>query len=173
MVIDRWTGESVKAYLVATESFYSNQKGFPVLSKSSQFIINALFKLNCQGILTGTNHVSKIMGIRTYTQYLQHLWVIRDGESGVKDFAKGYEDFLQCPLQPLQDNLESQTYETFEKDPIKYVRYEEAIKLALLDLKERETFQDEDVVVMVVGAGRGPLVKATFNASKDSGKLEL
>ena len=26
----------------------------------------------------------------------------------------------QAPLQPLKDNLESQTYETFEKDPIKY-----------------------------------------------------
>lgn len=25
---------------------------------------------------------------------------------------------LQAPLQPLQDNLESQTYETFEKDPV-------------------------------------------------------
>ena len=28
------------------------------------------------------------------------------------------------------------------------------------------------MVVMVVGAGRGPLVKATFKASKDSGQLE-
>ena len=50
-------------------------------------------------------------------------------------------------------------------------RYEEAIKLALLDLKERDTFQDVDVVVMVVGAGRGPLVKATIKASKESGEL--
>ena len=157
--------------MVATESFSSNQKGFPVLSKSSQYVINALFKLNCQGILIGANHVNKIMGIRTYTQYLQHLWTIRDEDTGVRDFARGYEDFLQCPLQPLQDNLESQTYETFEKDPIKYVRYEEAIKLALLDLKERDTFQDVDVVVMVVGAGRGPLVKATIKASKESGEL--
>ena len=127
--------------------------------------------MNCQGILIGANHVNKIMGIRTYTQYLQHLWTIRDEDTGVRDFARGYEDFLQCPLQPLQDNLESQTYETFEKDPIKYVRYEEAIKLALLDLKERDTFQDVDVVVMVVGAGRGPLVKATIKASKESGEL--
>ena len=43
------------------------------------------------------------------------------------------------------------------KDPIKYVRYEEAIKLAPLDLKERDTFQAVDVVVMVVV--EVPLVK--------------
>lgn len=49
------------------------------------------------------------------------------------DFARGYEDFLQCPLQPLMDNLESQTYEVFEKDPVKYSEYERAITQALID----------------------------------------
>lgn len=33
----------------------------------------------------------------------------------------------QVPLQPLQDNLESATYETFEKDPIKYQQYEKVL----------------------------------------------
>jgi protein arginine N-methyltransferase 5 len=28
------------------------------------------------------------------------------------------------PWQPLMDNLESQTYETFEKDPVKYSQYQ-------------------------------------------------
>ena len=33
--------------------------------------------------------------------------------------------FLCClSLQPLKDNLESQTYEVFEKDPIKYSQYQ-------------------------------------------------
>ena len=109
------------------------------------------------------------MGINTYTQYLQYLWATKGSESPVREFARGYEDFLQCPLQPLQDNLESQTYEIFEKDPVKYVRYQEAIRLALLDVKEKDTFQDEQVVVMVVGAGRGPLVNATINASSETG----
>ena len=49
------------------------------------------------------------------------------------DFARGYEDYLQCPLQPLMDNLESQTYEVFEKDPVKYSQYEKAITKALTD----------------------------------------
>lgn len=30
-----------------------------------------------------------------------------------------------APRQPLMDNLESQTYEVFEKDPIKYSQYQQ------------------------------------------------
>ncbi|KAK3710895.1 hypothetical protein QZH41_005146 [Actinostola sp. cb2023] len=51
----------------------------------------------------------------------------------VSQFAKGYEDYLQCPLQPLSDNLESQTYEIFERDPIKYTEYQKAVYEALMD----------------------------------------
>lgn len=57
-------------------------------------------------------------------------------------FARGYEDYLQCPLQPLMDNLESQTYEIFEKDPVKYREYQnaiyEAIKTTISKLKEEK-----------------------------------
>ena len=45
----------------------------------------------------------------------------------------GFQDKLQFPLQPLRDNLESQTYEQFEKDPAKYSCYEDAIAQALTD----------------------------------------
>lgn len=59
----------------------------------------------------------------------------------VERFARGYEDYLQCPLQPLTDNLESQTYEIFEKDPVKYREYQnaiyQAIKTIALKIKEQ------------------------------------
>ena len=46
-------------------------------------------------------------------------------------------DFLFCYLflsvQPLADNLESQTYEIFEKDPVKYTSYQKAVFQALKD----------------------------------------
>lgn len=51
----------------------------------------------------------------------------------------------QAPLQPLMDNLESQTYETFEQDPVKYRNYEEAMKQALMDTPEEKI-----TVLMVV-----------------------
>lgn len=73
---------------------------------------------------------------------------------------------LQAPLQPLQDNLESQTYETFEKDRTKYDTYEAAIHAALLDEPQRAG--QEAAIIMVVGAGRGPLITASLqvNASQ-------
>lgn len=44
-----------------------------------------------------------------------------------------YDDILEIPLQPLYDNLDSYTYEVFEKDPVKYIFYQRAIEQALLD----------------------------------------
>jgi protein arginine N-methyltransferase 5 len=46
-----------------------------------------------------------------------------------------YRNYLQSPLQPLADNLESATYETFENDSIKYELYEESMYKAMLDKK--------------------------------------
>lgn len=59
-------------------------------------------------------------------------------------FARGFEDYLQCPLQPLMDNLESGTYEIFEKDPVKYEEYQNAIQQALIDIgSERKNENDK------------------------------
>lgn len=72
---------------------------------------------------------------------------------------------MQNPLQPLRDNLEFTTYETFERDRTKYLQYEEAIRKALEKLRAGmgdDVFRE--VVVMVVGSGRGPIVDAAINA---------
>jgi hypothetical protein len=64
-------------------------------------------------------------------------------------FTKGYEDCLQNPLQPLMDNLESQVYEIFEKDPIKYQQYQKAIAQALIDrVSEEEKLTKETFVII-------------------------
>lgn len=44
-----------------------------------------------------------------------------------------WDDLLEVPLQPLYDNLDSYTYEVFERDPVKYIFYQRAIEQALLD----------------------------------------
>ena len=76
-----------------------------------------------------------------------------------------YMDVMQAPLQPLADNLESQTYETFERDPVKYEQYQAAIAKALLDRPV-----DALTVVWVVGAGRGPLVRRALAAADATGR---
>ena len=74
-----------------------------------------------------------------YAQYIRYLHRKASGPNPVEQYAVGYLDHLQAPLQPLMDNLEGETYEGFEKDPIKYRQYEEAMFRALSDRPEKMT----------------------------------
>lgn len=76
------------------------------------------------------------------------------------------------PLRPAspQDNLESSTYETFEKDVTKYKQYEEAVYRALLDRVPQSEAGQTVTTLMVVGAGRGPLVRSSMQAAKRAGR---
>ena len=84
-----------------------------------------------------------------YYQYLNHLFERRKNLDSIDDFSVGYENFLQVPLQPLADHLESQTYEVFEKDPVKYPKYKEAVELAFKD--KLEVYPDRKLILMVLG----------------------
>jgi type II protein arginine methyltransferase len=92
-------------------------------------------------------------GEAAYAQYVRHLEstssIIQAAkkEGTVENFAQGYQDYLQAPLQvrlkisvllvakyagvtqPLMDNLPSTTYHTFEQDPVKYRNYEEVSRV--------------------------------------------
>lgn len=104
-----------------------------------------------------------------HLSYIRHLQRNQPPKTIIERFGAGYQDYLQAPLQPLTDNLESITYEVFEKDPIKYEWYEHAITQALEDWK---TFRKPTssasgaVVIAVVGSGRGPLVTRAIRASR-------
>lgn len=103
-----------------------------------------------------------------HLRYLRHLQQNQPPRPPIERFGQGYQDYLQSPLQPLSDNLESITYEVFEKDPVKYEWYERAIAAALKDLAALLD-SARDIVVAVVGAGRGPLVTRALQASQDTG----
>ncbi|KAL9635748.1 MAG: hypothetical protein Q9164_003265 [Protoblastenia rupestris] len=103
--------------------------------------------------------------------YLRWFQVNQPPKTEMEALTVGYLDYLQAPLQPLTDNLESITYEVFEQDPVKYDLYEEAIFKALKEWHEQgkpTSGQSQQVVVAVVGAGRGPLVTRALRASKVS-----
>uniref|UniRef100_A0A8V5GF11 Protein arginine N-methyltransferase 5 n=1 Tax=Melopsittacus undulatus TaxID=13146 RepID=A0A8V5GF11_MELUD len=126
-------------------------------------------ELEVQVVLTGApRHGGKPLG--SYLQYMEHVGQHRPPPSAYELFARGYEDYLQSPLQPLMDNLESQTYEVFEKDPIKYSQYQQAIYRCLLDRVPEEEKDTNVQVVMVLGAGRGPLVSAALRASRQAAR---
>lgn len=105
-----------------------------------------------------------------HLSYMRNLQNKQPPQTQIERFGAGYQDYLQAPLQPLTVNLESITYEVFEKDPIKYDWYERAIARALHDWIEQgkpTSGPDGRVVVAVVGAGRGPLVTRALRASED------
>ena len=112
-----------------------------------------------------------------HLSYIRHLQHKQPPRSTLERFAAGFQDYLQAPLQPLADNLESIIYEVFEKDPVKYEQYEKAIAQALKDwveLGKVPSGPNGRVVVAVVGAGRGPLVTRALQASQAVGvKIEL
>lgn len=167
-VLSRWLGEPLKVIFLSTSIFMVNQQGFPVLSKAHQAFVCQVLQLGAQLVLVGRSRVEK--DLKTYWQYLNHLYQNMPLPNPLEAFAKGFEDYLQAPLQPLMDNLESQTYEVFEKDQTKYTVYEEAVFRALLDRVPEEDKATQVTVLMVVGAGRGPIVRASLRASRRSGR---
>jgi len=104
-----------------------------------------------------------------HLSYIRYLQRHQPAISSIERFVGGYQDYLQTPLQPLADNLESITYEVFEKDPIKYDWYERAIACALMDwsAESKPTSSPSGaVVIAVAGSGRGPLVTRALRASE-------
>lgn len=165
-VLNRWAAEPIRHLFIPASSFIANAKGYPVLPKGSQSFIRDVMKHRPVVILSGTTtglHVKG--GEAAYLQYVRHLdktspAVIQAKTTGtVENFARGYQDYLQAPLQPLMDNLQGITYQTFEQDPVKYQKYEEAIYAAL-----SEWPQSDKIIICVAGAGRGPLIARCLSA---------
>ncbi|GMR43040.1 hypothetical protein PMAYCL1PPCAC_13235, partial [Pristionchus mayeri] len=75
-----------------------------------------------------------------------------------------YQDVIQKPLQPLADNLQSGVYNTFEADAPKYKYYGEAVEAAIYDMIKKRG--KGDIVLYVLGAGRGPLMSAAMAAEQ-------
>ncbi|KAI0822469.1 PRMT5-domain-containing protein [Trametes gibbosa] len=169
-VLDQWLAEPVRHLWLPASTFITNAKGYPVLTKGSQSFIRDMMKLQPNIILSGTRAKKHTRGGEAaYAQYVRHLEktspAVKAAQTAgtVENFALGYQDYLQAPLQPLMDNLQSITYQTFEQDPVKYRNYEEAIYLALVEWPN-----SEKVILCVAGAGRGPLVARALRAIERS-----
>ncbi|TIB95209.1 NPL4-domain-containing protein [Wallemia mellicola] len=164
--IKRWASEPTRQIIIPANVFVGNAKGYPVLSKPCQEFIKDQIKTLPMIILTHTyDKIHSSGGSKAYVQYLRFMEKLsNDRATSVEQFASGYMDWLQAPLQPLLDNLDSTTYEIFEKDPVKYQKYEQATYLALLDKEPNSLTR-----IAVVGAGRGPLVQGAINAVDAAG----
>ncbi|PAA83204.1 hypothetical protein BOX15_Mlig014197g3 [Macrostomum lignano] len=165
--VQRWLAEPVKALVLPTSLFLTNQSGYPVLSKAHQALLMKFFRLQLQVIITGSCRHEK--GIEYYQQYINWLYSRRSTDLYTSQ-GKGYEDTLQDPLQPLADNLHSATYQVFEMDPYKYRAYREAVRQALVEMVPDSEAESRLVTIAVLGAGRGPLVQECLIAGRQSGR---
>ncbi|CAK3871551.1 arginine N-methyltransferase [Lecanosticta acicola] len=189
----RWYSEPVRLLVLPRTSFLRNNKGFPVLSKAHQQLLTRFVRLRFPPwvLLADVDPIQELdaaVGVATadptpseaainaqdrqkdpvsHLRYIRHLQQAQPSRSPIERFGQGYQDYIQSPLQPLTDNLESITYEVFEKDPVKYEWYEKAVAAALKDLRAKFGGA-RDFVVAVVGAGRGPLVTRALQASKST-----
>lgn len=190
--LGRWFGEPVRAAIIHTDSFLTNARGYPCLSKRHQKLITGFFNHSIQILISGTlvHNISQENlevlpvnsdgehfegpsvrhSLRPYLEYIAYIYRRMDPLPEQERFEVGYRDFLQSPLQPLMDNLEAQTYETFEKDTVKYSQYQRAVCKALLDRVPDTAASTSRTVLMVVGAGRGPLVRASLQAAEETGR---
>lgn len=101
----------------------------------------------------GTDSVKFVMFLKHFDLNLEFILILNSSDH--------FADVLQAPLQPLHDNLNAKIYEVFEKDSVKYIMYQKAIQMALIDKVAIAQIKSKIINVMIVGAGRGPLIRAS------------
>lgn len=149
--MSRWIGEPVRALSIDTNIFILNKKGNPVLSENHENILKMAIKQKWTIVLYG-KPVPNMLHYFYYIMFIAKSIVIPHP-------ILKCDDILQLPLQPLRDNLTSYVYHVFEQDPVKYTQYQKAIHMAIIDKNVNK------IVISVIGAGRGPLVKACLRAA--------
>lgn len=121
--LKRWVGEPVKTVIIPTRLFITNRGGFPVLSKEHQDLVKAFFRFKIHVVVKGMSFHDP-SGVEQaadgspdtrggshslYLQYIRYLYGQAKGEASSQEgWHQAYNDYLQAPLQPLMDNLESQ-----------------------------------------------------------------
>lgn len=182
VLLHKAIGAHLKAVCFPTALFLTNKRGYPTLTKPHQILFTEVLKRigrTVRILVEGpsSHHIPEAeesLGSTKCLPYLQYIRHIRqrpecaaalDSEEAAMENA--YLDSLQRPLQPLKDNLEFSMYETFEKDPVKYAKYQEAVFLALRDKTSSSKATPTSpmtITIAVAGAGRGPLVMRAIRA---------
>nr|CAB91373.1 related to SHK1 KINASE-BINDING protein [Neurospora crassa] len=177
---ERWFSEPLHYLTLDKKIFSLNKAGHPSLTRHHQDLINRYMRLKNHPWLILINVVKEnrkpyAPPYNEYVDYMKYLERHQPPYSAMETPSLvSFQDWLQSPLQPLSDNLESATYEVFEGDPVKYDQYEKAVAEAMLEWKKYnrpvssvtpETPDGKDLIVAVAGAGRGPLVARVLRAA--------
>lgn len=198
-VIQKFATHNLKSILLPFSIFITNKNGYPVLSKLHQDYIKFLFNYKIEVIFQDdsdllinncsiTNFSNKnkydlanFQKIKDYSLYIFHLFKNHREFKNEEYIVYNYLDTFQIPLQPLRDNLQSQTYECFEEDNTKYDYYEMALNKALKNFREKGNLNLKNIInstienntknstriltACVLGGGRGPLVRKVVQSA--------
>jgi type II protein arginine methyltransferase len=197
-VMQKFATHNLKSIILPLSIFITNKNGYPVLSKLHQDYIKFLFNYKIEVIFYDDSDVlinnsmisnsnkkisydlSTFNKIKDYCLYICHLFKNHREFKNEDYIVFNYLDTFQIPLQPLRDNLQSQTYECFEEDNTKYDYYEMALNKALknfkekgfLNLKNEKNLETENnskisrvLTACVLGGGRGPLVRKVVQSA--------
>lgn len=165
----RWTGEKVQTIIIHSDRFITAQSSSGIEVRLSgrckefirQITLANSFKLAL--VVDGQPEEN----LTPHVEYLKDLF--RSFQTQHPDELRFVNDRLFIPLQPLASNLSSSIYSVFEIDKAKYTNYESAMLRALQHLlpfhdSSKPIPEKTQLVLMVLGAGRGPLVDAFINA---------
>ncbi|KAJ2744268.1 phospholipid transporting ATPase [Coemansia sp. BCRC 34301] len=157
--LPQWRAEPVQLLVLPTHMFITNASGYPVLSRSYQAELKHWME---HAVAYVVRQSAEGVDLVNHVRYLRFLADTLEEPDSASAASAEYRDVLQAPLQPLMDHLESAVYETFEMDLPKYDHYEHAMLRAIQDSAKAE------LVLMVVGAGRGPLVTRALRAARQA-----
>ncbi|KAI8876437.1 PRMT5-domain-containing protein [Backusella circina FSU 941] len=159
-----WLAEPILLVIVPAEIFVTNKKGYPVLTKPIQhFLKMLLHKMDVDVIVTKPK--VNLHPASSYSAYIYYLKRNLPELDQIERHAPALFDIVQVPSQPMGHHDNDQAYQVLEIDIAKYQLYEQAIHQALLDYPDQEL-----ITIVIVGAGRGPLVNCCLNASKLTGR---
>ena len=189
-VLERWYCEPVSCLLVSSSIFASNQYGYPVLHKFNQNIIMKFQAINGNSQLENSRLCIVLHGIERYADevkggeesYLEYInYLLKKGDKLM--LTTGRATYLNSPqimtpLKPHSEDLSDEIYSIFEEDDAKYELYGSSIKAAVRDILSTHKFahKNDKIVILVAGAGRGPLVDITYKVACDlraTDKIEL
>ncbi|PIA14762.1 Skb1 methyltransferase [Coemansia reversa NRRL 1564] len=165
-VVQHWRAEPVHVVVLPARLFLQNAGGYPVLRRWDQEAMHQWMDLGVAlAVQQGDDGDAEV---KDCVRYLRHLAETRPTTAAHCAASDAYRDVLQAPLQPLMDQLASETYEVFEADAPKYEHYEAAMIQAIVDTAAARQDSDRQIVLVVAGAGRGPLVSRALHAARRS-----
>lgn len=161
-----WIAEPVECVLASESGFMKDPSGRIALDAPRCELLLSLFSRNTVSAVVAPLERRPLgPGAQRARQALAELFAgAWQGVGGNDRFRPELADQLVPPPEPLKDDLPSSTYEHMEDWRDKRALYREAIGHAL-----RKIIQSgkASAVVAVAGAGRGQLVDAALDASRD------